>query len=49
MELRRHNVEVNNADPFANDWLERKGFTDQLTNIVENNKQGEVVIGLSGQ
>ncbi len=49
MELRRHNVEVNNADPFANDWLERKGFADQLTNIVENNKQGEVVIGLSGQ
>ena len=49
MELRRHNVEVNDADPFANDWLERKGFADQLTNIVENNKQGEVVIGLSGQ
>lgn len=49
MELRRHNIEVNNADPFANDWLERKGFADQLTNIVENNKQGEVVIGLSGQ
>lgn len=49
MELRRHNVEVNDADPFANDWLERKGFADQLTNIIENNKQGEVVIGLSGQ
>ncbi|MGP5101317.1 KAP family P-loop NTPase fold protein [Psychrobacter celer] len=49
MKLRRRNVEVNNADPFANDWLERKGFADQLTNIVENNKQGEVVIGLSGQ
>lgn len=49
MELRRHNVEVSDADPFANDWLERKGFADQLTNIVENNKQGEVVIGLSGQ
>ncbi|WP_201512977.1 KAP family P-loop NTPase fold protein [Psychrobacter alimentarius] len=49
MELRRHNVEVNDADPFANDWLERKGFAIQLTNIVENNKQGEVVIGLSGQ
>ncbi len=49
MELRRHNVEVDDADPFANDWLERKGFADQLTNIVENNKQGEVVIGLSGQ
>ncbi|MCG3809633.1 hypothetical protein I3252_09065 [Psychrobacter sp. Ps4] len=49
MELRRHNVEVNDADPFANDWLDRKGFADQLTNIVENNKQGEVVIGLSGQ
>lgn len=49
MELRRHNVEVNDADPFANDWLERKGFAVQLTNIVENNKQGEVVIGLSGQ
>lgn len=49
MELRRHNVEVNDADPFTNDWLERKGFAIQLTNIVENNKQGEVVIGLSGQ
>ena len=49
MELRRHNVEVNDADPFANDWLERKGFASQLTNIIENNKQGEVVIGLSGQ
>ena len=49
MELRRHNVEVNDAEPFANDWLERKGFADQLTNIIENNKQGEVVIGLSGQ
>ena len=49
MELRRRNVEVNDADPFANDWLERKGFAIQLTNIVENNKQGEVVIGLSGQ
>ena len=49
MELRRHNVEVNDADPFANDWLERKGFANQLTNIIENNKQGEVVIGLSGQ
>lgn len=49
MELRRHNVEVSDADPFANDWLERKGFADQLTNIIENNKQGEVVIGLSGQ
>ena len=49
MELRRHNVEVNDADPFANDWLERKGFATQLTNIIENNKQGEVVIGLSGQ
>lgn len=49
MELKRHNVEVNDADPFANDWLERKGFATQLTNIIENNKQGEVVIGLSGQ
>ncbi|CAM3505758.1 hypothetical protein GCM10016272_14560 [Psychrobacter glaciei] len=49
MELRRHNVEVNDADPFANDWLARKGFANQLTNIIENNKQGEVVIGLSGQ
>ncbi|HCN16415.1 MULTISPECIES: KAP family P-loop NTPase fold protein [Psychrobacter] len=49
MELRRHNVEVNDADPFANDWLERKGFASQLTNIIENNKKGEVVIGLSGQ
>ena len=49
MELRRHNVEVNDADPFANDWLEREGFANQLTNIIENNKQGEVVIGLSGQ
>lgn len=49
MELKRHNVEVNDADPFANDWLERKGFANQLTNIIENNKQGEVVIGLSGQ
>lgn len=49
MELKKHKVEIGSDDPFANDWLERKGFATQLTNIVENNKNGEVVIGLSGQ
>ncbi len=49
MELKKHNVEIDSDDPFANDWLERKGFAIQLTNIIENNKRGEVVIGLSGQ
>lgn len=49
MELKRHNVEIDSDDPFANDWLERKGFATQLTNIIENNKHGEVVVGLSGQ
>lgn len=49
MELKKHNVEIDSDDPFANDWLERKSFATQLTNVIENNKQGEVVIGLSGQ
>jgi len=49
VELKKHNVEIDGDDPFANDWLERKGFATQLTNIIENNKRGEVVIGLSGQ
>lgn len=49
MELKKRNVEIDSDNPFANDWLERKGFATQLTNIVENNKRGEVVIGLSGQ
>ena len=49
MEIKRHIVEIDNDNPFSNDWLERKEFAKQLTNIIENNYKGEVVVGLSGQ
>lgn len=47
MRLKKHGTEIDGTNPFKNDWLKRKGFADQLTNIIKNNSDQSFVIGLS--
>lgn len=49
MRLKKHGTEIDGTNPFKNDWLKRKGFADQLTNIIKNNSDQSFVIGLSAQ
>ncbi len=49
MKLKKHDTEIDEANPFKNDWLKRQVFANQLTNIIKNNGNQSFVIGLSAQ
>jgi len=49
MKLKKHDTEINETNPFKNDWLKRQDFANQLTNIIKNNSDHSFVIGLSAQ
>ncbi len=49
MKLVKHVTEIDEANPFKNDWLKRQDFANQLTNIIKNNSDQSFVIGLSAQ
>lgn len=48
MKVKTPKFELDANDPFANDLLDRKGFSEKLTNIILANKD-ELVISLNGQ
>lgn len=49
MKFKNHNTEIDETNPFKNDWLKRQEFSNQLTNIIKNNSEESFVIGLSAQ
>ena len=49
MKLVKHVTEIDESNPFKNDWLKRQDFANQLTNIIKNNSDRSFVIGLSAQ